>query len=65
MFLFFLNCFCYRAIDSAKMACVRADLFFDFFKIQKIDFANKSHFKGIFGLKTLYVAYKPILDSLF
>ena len=50
---------------SAKMTPVRADFFFDFFKIKNIEFAKKSLFKGILGLKTAYFAYKPILDSLF
>ena len=50
---------------SAKMAPVRAEKRFDFFKIQNLDFAKKSHFKGIFDLKTVYVAHKPISDSLF
>ena len=35
-----------------------------FFKIQNLDFLKKSHFKGILELKTVYFAYKPILDSL-
>ena len=29
------------------------------------DFFEKSHFKGIFELKTVYFAYKPISDGLF
>ena len=39
--------------------------FFDFFKIQNLNFLDKSDFKGIFELKTVYFAYKPISDSLF
>ena len=50
---------------SAKMAPVRAEKKIDFFKIQNLDFAKKSHFKGIFDLKAVYFAYKPISDSLF
>ena len=41
------------------MAPVRAEKKIDFFKIQKLDFAKRSHFKGIFDLKTVYIAYKP------
>ena len=62
--LFFLKIFCYHAIDSAKMACVRAEKI-GFFKIQNLNFLKKSDFKGIFELKTVYFAYKPISDSLF
>lgn len=42
----FWKIFCYRAIDSAKMACVRAEKkFFRIFQNSKIDFAKKSSFK--------------------
>ena len=50
---------------SAKMAPVRAEKKIDFFKIQNQDFSKKSYFKCIFDLKTVYFAYKPILDGLF
>ena len=51
---------------SAKMAPVRAEKRkFDFSKIQNLDFLNKSHFKGILDLKSVYFVYIPISDSLF
>ena len=49
---------------SAKMACARAEKI-GFFKIQNLNFLQKSDFKNIFELKTVYFAYKPISDSLF
>ena len=40
---------------SAKMAPVRAEKKNHFFKNQNLDFAKKTHFKGIFELKTVYL----------
>ena len=60
-----MKIFCYHAIDSAKIACVRADFFSAFSKFKNLNFLNKSDFKGIFKLKTVYFAYKPISDNLF
>ena len=35
------------------------------FQNSKFEVLEKSDFKGIFELKTVYFAYKPISDSLF
>ena len=47
------------------MAPVRAEKKNRLFQNSKLDFLKNSLFKGIFELKTVYFAYKPISDGLF
>ena len=53
---------CYQMIcENGTCSCKKIDVF----KIQNQDFLKNRILKGIFDLKNVYFAYKPISDGLF